>query len=90
MATGDRRKSLLAGKIFVFTGGLDHFTRDEAQHAVETAGARVSSSVSKRTSYVVAGRDPGSKLDQARTLGVAILTEQDFISLIEKAEKGAS
>ncbi len=90
MATGDRRKSPLAGKTFVFTGGLDHFTRDEAQHAVETAGARVSSSVSKRTSYVVAGRDPGSKLDQARTLGVAILTEQDFTSLIEKDEKGVS
>lgn len=90
MATGDRRKSLLAGKIFVFTGGLDHFTRDEAQHAVETAGARVSSSVSRRTSYVVAGRDPGSKLDQARTLGVAILTEQDFTSLIGKDEKGVS
>jgi DNA ligase (NAD+) len=90
MATGDRRKSPLAGKTFVFTGGLDHFTRDEAQHAVETAGARVSSSVSKRTSYVVAGRDPGSKLDQARTLGVAILTEQDFTSLIGKDEKGVS
>ncbi len=90
MATGDRRKSPLAGKTFVFTGGLDHLTRDEAQHAVETAGARVSSSVSKKTSYVVAGRDPGSKLDQARTLGVAILTEQDFTSLIGKDEKGVS
>ena len=75
MATGDRKKSPLAGKTFVFTGGLDHFTRDGAQQAVEAAGARVSSSVSKKTSYVVVGRDPGSKLDQARTLGVTILTE---------------
>jgi DNA ligase (NAD+) len=82
MATGDRRDSPLAGKTFVFTGGLDRFTRDEAQRAVEAAGARVASSVSKKTSYVVMGRDPGSKLDQARTLGVTILTEQEFAALI--------
>jgi DNA ligase (NAD+) len=87
MATGDRRKSPLAGKTFVFTGGLDHFTRDGAQQAVEAAGARVSSSVSKKTSYVVAGRDPGSKLEQARTLGVTILTEQEFTSLIGDRSK---
>jgi DNA ligase (NAD+) len=90
MATGDRRKSTLAGKTFVFTGGLEHFTRDNAQQAVEEAGARVSSSVSKKTSYVVAGRDPGSKLEQARTLGVTVLTEQEFASLIRKGEKELS
>ena len=90
LATGDRRKSPLAGKTFVFTGGLDHFTRDDAQQAVETMGGRVSSSVSKKTSYVVVGRDPGSKLEQARTLGVTILTEQEFASLIGKDEKGLS
>ena len=90
MATGDRRKSPLAGKTFVFTGGLDHFTRDGAQQAVEAAGARVSSSVSKKTSYVVAGRDPGSKLEQARTLGVTILTEQEFASLIGTGQKELS
>ena len=90
MATGDRRKSTLAGKTFVFTGGLDHFTRNGAQEAVEAAGARVSSSVSKKTSYLVAGRDPGSKLDQARTMGVAILTEQEFIALIGENENGLS
>ncbi len=82
MARGDRMESPLTGKTFVFTGGLDYFTRDEAQRAVETVGARVASSVSKKTSYVVAGRDPGSKLDQARTLGVPILTEQEFAALI--------
>jgi DNA ligase (NAD+) len=87
MATGDRRKSPLAGKTFVFTGGLDHFTRDGAQQAVEAAGARVSSSVSKKTSYLVVGQDPGSKLDQARTLGVTILTEQEFAALIGEDEK---
>jgi len=90
MATGDRRKSPLAGKTFVFTGGLDHFTRDGAQQAVEAAGARVSSSVSKKTSYLVVGRDPGTKLDQARTLGVTILMEQEFAALIGKDEKGLS
>ncbi len=90
MATGDRKRSPLAGKTFVFTGGLDHFTRDGAQQAVEAAGARVSSSVSKKTSYLVAGRDPGSKLDQARTLGVTILTEQEFAALIGEDKNGLS
>jgi len=87
MARGDRTKSPLAGKTFVFTGGLDHFTRTDAQQAVEAAGARLASSVSKKTSYVVVGRDPGSKLEQARALGVTILTEQEFASLIGKGEK---
>ena len=87
LAAGDRKKSPLAGKTFVFTGGLDYFSRDDAQQAVETMGGRVSSSVSKKTSYVVVGRDPGSKLEQARTLGVTILTEQEFASLIGRSEK---
>jgi DNA ligase (NAD+) len=90
MATGDWRKSRLAGKTFAFTGGLNHFTRDGAQQAVEAAGARVSSSVSKKTSYLVVGQDPGSKLDQARTLGVTSLTEEEFAALIGKDEKGLS
>lgn len=90
LATGDSRKSQLAGKTFVFTGGLDHFTRDDAQQAVEKVGGRVSSSVSKKTAYLVVGRDPGSKLDQARTLGVTTLTEQEFASLIGKNESGIS
>ena len=90
MATGDRKKSPLTGKTFVFTGGLNHFTRDGAQQAVEAAGARVSSSVSKKTSYLVVGQESGSKLDQARTLGVTILTEQEFAALIGKNEKGIS
>jgi DNA ligase (NAD+) len=90
MGSVDRRKSPLTGKTFVFTGGLDHFTRDNAQQAVETVGGRVASSVSKKTSYVVVGRDPGAKLDQARTLGVTILTEQEFAALIGKDEKELS
>ena len=90
LAMGDRATSALAGKTFVFTGGLDRFTRDQAQSAVEAMGARVSSSVSKKTSYVVAGRDPGSKLEQAKALGVEILTEQGFAFLIEDEGKELS
>jgi DNA ligase (NAD+) len=89
-ATGDRMTTSLAGKTFVFTGGLDHFTRDTAQLAVEAAGARVSSSVSKKTSYLVVGMDPGSKLDQARSLGVTILSEEEFASLVWKDQKAVS
>lgn len=88
LAIGDQKKSPLAGMTFVFSGGLDHFTRDGAQQAVETMGGRVSSSVSKKTSYLVVGRDPGSKLDQARALGVSILIEQEFASMIGKDKKG--
>ena len=73
----------LAGKTFVFTGGLSAFTRDDAKRLVEERGARVSSSVSKKTSYIVAGQEPGSKLDQARKLGVRVLSEQEFADLIE-------
>lgn len=90
MARSDRRKSSLAGKTFVFTGGLDHFTRNGAQEAVESVGAHVSSSVGKKTSYLVVGRDPGSKLEQARTLGVRILTEQEFTALIREGERSLS
>ncbi|THJ24643.1 MAG: NAD-dependent DNA ligase LigA [Nitrospira sp. CG24E] len=90
MAKGHRRESPLSGKTFVFTGGLDHFTRNDAQQAVEALGARVSSSVGKKTSYLVAGRDPGSKLDQARTLAVTILTEQEFAELIARSENSPS
>ena len=75
----------LAGKVFVFTGGLGQVSRDDAKRRVEAAGARVTSSVSKRTDYVVAGFDPGSKLDDAKRLGVTTLTESDFLALLERA-----
>lgn len=74
-------------KSFVFTGGLERLTRDEAKALVERLGATVSSSVSKKTGYVVAGTDPGSKFDQARGLGVTVLNEQDFLELIEQQKK---
>lgn len=74
----------LAGCTFVFTGGLDGYTRDDAKRLVEAQGASVTSSVSKHTSYVVVGKDPGSKLEQARKLGVKMLTEEEFTTLIRE------
>jgi DNA ligase (NAD+) len=75
----------LSGQTFVFTGGLEHYSRDQAKELVERHGGSVSSSVSKKTSYVVAGADPGSKLDQARKLGVKILSEGEFTALVKPA-----
>ncbi len=60
----------LAGKTFVLTGGLDTLTRDEARSLIQEQGGRVSSSVSKKTDFVIVGKDAGSKLDKARKLGV--------------------
>ena len=71
----------LSGKSFVFTGGLETMSRDEAQAKVRSLGGTVAGSVSKKTSYVVAGSDAGMKLDTARNLNVAILDEQAFIRL---------
>jgi DNA ligase (NAD+) len=72
----------LEGKTFVFTGGLLQFARDEAKERVEQLGGRAATSVSKKTDYLVAGTDPGSKLEEARKLGVRILSEDDFADLI--------
>jgi DNA ligase (NAD+) len=68
----------LAGKTFVLTGGLDAFTRDDARKIIERLGGRVSSSVSKKTDFVVVGKDAGSKYDDARRLGVKTLSEEEF------------
>lgn len=76
-----------SGKSFVFTGGLASMTRDEAKALVERLGATVSSGVSKKTSYVVAGTDPGSKLDQALKLGVMVLEEKAFLDLIAQQKE---
>ncbi|MFQ5835284.1 MAG: NAD-dependent DNA ligase LigA [bacterium] len=73
----------LVGKKFVFTGGLDHFSRQEAKDLVERWGARAISSVSRSVDYVVAGKNPGSKYEKARELGVKILSEEDFMELIK-------
>jgi DNA ligase (NAD+) len=72
----------LTGKTFVFTGALSQFARDEAKKLVEAEGGSVVGSVSKKTQYVVAGEDAGSKLVKARDLGVTVLTEEDFVALL--------
>ena len=76
------RGTKLAGKTFVLTGTLAHYTRDEAKKMIEDAGGRVSGSVSKKTDYVVAGEDAGSKLDKAKELGVKVVDEKAMKELL--------
>lgn len=71
-----------AGMTFVLTGALDKYTRDEAGAIIEKFGGKVSGSVSKKTSYVLAGEDAGSKLDKANSLGVPVISEADFDGMI--------
>jgi len=76
------RVSPLAGSTVVFTGTLERMTRSEAKATAERLGAKVSGSVSKNTDYVVAGPGAGSKLREARTLGVKVLKEAEWLKLI--------
>jgi DNA ligase (NAD+) len=77
-----QRGTKLVGKTFVLTGTLAHFTRDEAKKMIEDAGGKVTGSVSKKTDYVVAGADAGSKLDKAKELGVAVVDEKALERLV--------
>ena len=77
-----QRGTKLAGKTFVLTGTLAHFTRDEAKKMIEDAGGKVTGSVSKKTDYVVAGADAGSKLDKAKELGVKVIDEREMKSIV--------
>jgi DNA ligase (NAD+) len=82
-AAHPERSDAFAGQQFVLTGSLETMTRDEARAAIEARGGRVTSAVSKKTSYVVYGKDPGSKLDKARELGVKDLGEEAFRALLD-------
>jgi DNA ligase (NAD+) len=83
--TGDKRQrgTTLAGKTFVLTGTLERHTRDEAKQMIEDAGGKVAGSVSKKTDYIVAGADAGSKLDKARELKVAVIGETELEELLK-------
>ena len=73
-----KARGKLADKVFVFTGTLRAYGRDEARDVVESLGGKTASSVSRKVDFVVAGDDPGSKLEKAKKLGVKILTEEEF------------
>ncbi|MBW1679242.1 MAG: NAD-dependent DNA ligase LigA, partial [Deltaproteobacteria bacterium] len=84
MSAQKRQKGAkLQGKTFVLTGTLSQFSREEAKQMIESLGGKASSSVSKKTDYVVVGADPGSKYEKARTLGITILNEDGFKSLFQ-------
>lgn len=78
-------RSEFQGKSFVFTGALKRFTRQRAEEIAELLGGRAASSVSRKTEYVVAGEDAGSKLARARELGVRVLSEQEFVDMLDRA-----
>ena len=80
----------LAGLTFVLTGALTRFTRDEAGSVLKALGAKVTGSVSKKTSYVVAGEKAGSKLAKAESLGVPVLSEDDLAQIMTTGEVPAA
>ena len=82
-APGEGAPGLLAGKTFVLTGTLPTMTREEATKAIEELGGKVSGSVSKKTHYVVAGEEAGTKLEKARQLGIPVLSEPEFREIIK-------
>jgi len=78
-----KRNLKLEGKIFVFTGSLKSYSREEAKEKVRKLGGKVTESVSVHTDFVVCGKDPGSKLDRAKKLGVKVISEKQFLALIK-------
>ena len=78
-----RLRGPLQGLTFVLTGTLPNLSREDAARLIETAGGKVGSAVSRKTSYVVAGKDAGSKLGKARELGIPIVSEEQFLELIK-------
>ena len=83
----DEEDDRFAGKTFVLTGTLEKYTREEASEIIEKFGGKTSSSVSKKTSYVLAGEDAGSKLTKAQSLGVQVISEEEFIEMCKNAKE---
>jgi DNA ligase (NAD+) len=81
--TVTRHTGRLEGLTFVLTGTLPNLTRDEAQARIETAGGKILKSVSKKTNYVVAGEEAGSKLDKAKELGIKVIDEAGLLGMME-------
>ncbi|MES2142151.1 MAG: NAD-dependent DNA ligase LigA [Pseudomonadota bacterium] len=81
--TSVKKQSTVNGKTFVLTGSLENLTREKAISLLQTQGAKVSNSVSKKTDYVLVGKDPGSKFSQAKKLGITCLTEKTFLALLK-------
>jgi DNA ligase (NAD+) len=82
----EKKTGALDGLTFVLTGTLTSMTREQASERIEAAGGKVSSAVSKKTSYVVAGEEAGSKLDKARALGVKVLDEDQFVEVLREGK----
>ncbi|MCI9225241.1 MAG: NAD-dependent DNA ligase LigA [Acutalibacter sp.] len=81
-AEQEQAGSIFEGKTFVLTGTLPNLSRKEASELIQRNGGKVTGSVSKKTSYVLAGEDPGSKLDKANTLGIAVLSEEELMAML--------
>jgi DNA ligase (NAD+) len=79
-----RLSGKMSGKTIVVTGTLENFSRQQAQQAIRQAGAKAASSVTKKTDFLLAGKNPGSKLDKAKRLGIEVITEQQFREMIEE------
>ena len=77
-----RVKIIFSGKTFVLTGTLEKYTRDKASEIIEENGGKTSSSVSRKTDYVLAGKEAGSKLKKAESLGVVIISESEFEDML--------
>ena len=80
----NNKKGKFSGKTFVLTGALEHYSRDEASEIIEKLGGKTSASVSKKTDYVLAGEDAGSKLQKAQDLGITIISEEEFMTMIKQ------